>query len=156
MLMCWRTDSEAGSGPNVLGFAGAGEGEHGFEFDIVGEAARLLGQNGAALVVDAVGALFGLRQTGGDAVAVGGQEGGKVDQHAISFTAQDLAGPQDRGGERFHHGRAFVAVGRIGDVVGVVLDQEQAVSALFEAHHAHLAGLAAIEADVVRAQAVWQ
>jgi hypothetical protein len=132
------------------------EGQHRLQFDVVGEGLGLVGQHRAARRIDRIGALLGRGQARCDAVTVGQQETGEVDQMAVLVAGENLARPQHRTGKRFLDGRALVAVGRGGDIGRIVLYQEQPGAVLFKMNHAHLAGLAAIEADIVRAQRVWQ
>jgi hypothetical protein len=108
-------------------------------------------QHRAARKVDLIATLLAGGQAGGHAVAIGQQEAGEVDQVAAAVAGEYVASPEHGTGKRFLDGGAFILVGGGCDVARVVLHEEQPGAVLFEMDHAHLAGLAAIETNVVRA-----
>lgn len=142
---------------HVVAFAAALEREQRFELGVVGKAARLVEQHGAALVVDGVFALLGLVQALGRAVAVGGQKTGEIHIDAIAARRrQRIAGPEHRFGEGFARAGALGRIGRAGRVARVAFDQQHARTGAAEFDFTHVAGLAAVQTHIVGAQSVRQ
>ncbi len=132
------------------------ERQHRFELGVVRKALRVLGRYRAPLVVDLVFALLRIGKTFGDAVQVRRQQRADVNDElgivALAL-AGDVAGPEHRFGERLAHALRFLGVGRDRAELRVVFDQQQARARATELDEMRFAALAAIEADVVRAEA---
>ena len=132
------------------------ERQHRFELGVVRKALRVLGGWRAAILVDLVLALLGIGETARDAMQIGRQQRADIDDDlgvlALAL-ARDVAGPEHRFGERLAHAFRFIGVRRDGAELRVVLDEQEPRTGAAELDQMRFAALAAIETDVIGAQA---
>ena len=140
---------------HVLLIARPLERQHRFELGVVREGLRVLGRDGAALVVDLVFALLRFGETARDAVEIRRQQRADVDDDLgviVLALARDVAGPEHRFGERLAHALRFIGVAGVRAELRVVLDEQQTRAGAAELDEMRFAALAAIETDIVRAK----
>ena len=97
---------------------------------------------------------MGLFEAFGDTVGIAEEEVGGVDEDGSLLFGFDFESPEDAFGEGLGDGEAFGGVGGAGAVVEVWLDEEELAADAGEVDDASLAELAAVETDVVGAEAV--
>lgn len=140
-----------GGDEGALGLAR--EGEEYFDFGVGGEAFRAVEINGGAGGIDLVRSGAGAPKGRGGVVTVADDKGGQVDEDAGAFFGSHGKAPVDGAGEGVGDGLLFVLVDGGGAEALVGFDQEDFRADAFEAHEAGATDLAAVEADVIRAEA---
>ncbi len=138
----------------AIGRAVGDEGEEGLNLSVLGEGFGVVEGDGGAGGVDAVGALMGLFEAFGDTVGIAEEEVGGFDEECALRFGFDFESPEDAFGEGLGDGEALGGVWGAGAVVEVGLDEEELAADAGEVDDASLAELAAVEADVVGAEAV--
>ena len=151
---CAGVGGDVGDEGAAAGGGVGGEGEDGLDFGVFGEDLGVVERDGGAGGVDFVAALLGSAEGLGDAVGVAEEEVGGVDEDSFGpFGGYGEAG-QDGLGEGLANGQELVGVGGGRPEHQVRLDEEDLGAGALEVDDFAGGGLAAIEAEIVRAGAV--
>ncbi len=141
------------------GCAVGGEGELGLDLSVLGEVLGGVEGDGGAGGVEVVGALVGGLEGFGDVVCVAEEEVCGVDEEDCGMRrgggvlGLDFEAPEDAFCEGLAYGEALGGIRGAGTVVEVGLDEEDFAADAGEVDDAAGAELAAVEADVVGAEA---